>query len=345
MPCLKYLLYFIIMLLLIFSVACKNKNSHTETPASVLETDPTYKNLNDSIKQFPADASLYLRRAIRLTQEDAHELAYEDFQKAWSLQPLLDNALPYAANLEILGRHSERLSLLESLSHQFPSNTQVGRLLAEAYVGSGKPDQALIVYNHMIVKDSLDPETRYEKAMLLEQLKDTAQAIAALQKAYSFQGVDTYGLELAHLYAEQKNPRALEICNFILKKDSAHLLIDPLFIKGIYYANVKQYPKAIVQFDSCITRDWKTTDAYLEKGRAYFQMENFNAAIQTFNMAITVTSTDPDAYYWLGRCYEAQHQKMDAINNYRKAISLDKNFTEATQRLEILDSGFAHPSH
>jgi hypothetical protein len=67
--------------------------------------------------------------------------------------------------------------------------------------------------------------------------------------------------------------------------------------------------------------------------------------MQTFNTAITVTNTDPDAYYWLGRCYEAQHLKIDAVNNYRKAVSLDKDFTEARQRMEILDSGFAHPSH
>jgi Flp pilus assembly protein TadD len=74
-------------------------------------------------------------------------------------------------------------------------------------------------------------------------------------------------------------------------------------------------------------------------------MKNFNAAIKTFNMAITVTSTDPDAYYWLGRCYESQNRKVDAMNNYRKAISLDKSFTEARQRLDVLDSGFAHPLH
>jgi tetratricopeptide (TPR) repeat protein len=108
---------------------------------------------------------------------------------------------------------------------------------------------------------------------------------------------------------------------------------------------VKQYQKAIVQFDSCIHRDWKTTDAYLEKGRAFFLMKNFNEAIKTFNMAITVTTTDPDAYYWLGRSYEAQNLKSDAITNYRKAISLDKNFTEARLRLDVLDTGFAHPSH
>jgi tetratricopeptide (TPR) repeat protein len=108
---------------------------------------------------------------------------------------------------------------------------------------------------------------------------------------------------------------------------------------------VKRFPKAIVQFDSCIARDWKTTDAYLEKGRAYFQMENYHAAIQTFNMAIAVTQTDPDAYFWLGRCYESQHRKTDAVYNYRKAIALDKDFKEAKQRMENLDSGFAHPSH
>ena len=329
----------------ILAAACKNNHKQADEPQSVVEINPAFKSLNDSIRQYPGDASLYLRRASRLTQENAHELAYTDFGKSWSLQPDLENGLPFAANLAILNRLKERTGLLESLHQQYSANVQVGRLLADAYSASGKPDQAMLIYNGILSKDSLDPETLYEKALLLTQMKDTAGAIAALRQAYSYQGVDAYGLELAHLYAEQKNIRALEICNYILKHDSAGLLIDPLFIKGIYFANTKQYPKAIVQFDSCIQRDWKTTDAYLEKGMAYFHMQNIKAARQTFNMAITVTNTDPDAYYWLGRCFEVQHQKMEAINNYRKALSLDKDFAEARQRIENLDPGFADPSH
>ncbi len=340
----KYQCFVLIMSLLAIN-ACKNKKTDAETPVSVVEINPAYKTLNDSIRQFPEDASLYLRRAIRLTQENAHELAYDDFHKAWNLQPVLQNALPYAANLSILGKHAERISLLEKVYHDNNANPQAGRLLAEAYAGFGKPDQALAIYNNMLGRDSLDPETLYEKAILLEQLKDTSGAIKALQKAYFAQGVDTYGLELAHLYAEQKNPKSIQICDFILKQDSALILIDPFFIKGIYYANIKQYLKAIAQFDSCISRDWKTTDAYLEKGRAFFQMGNFNAAMQTFNMAITVSNTDPDAYFWLGRSYEALHKKTEAISNYRKAISLDKDFIEARQRMDMLEAGFAHPSH
>jgi len=344
MPGHKYPLCLLLMIVLTNS-ACKNKRNDRDTPASAVENNPNYKSLNDSIGKFPEDASLYLRRAVRLTQENAHELAYDDFQKAWTLQPLIETALPLASNLAILGRHAERIRLLEKINQQNNSNPQVRRLLAEAYAGYGKPEQALLIYNDMIAKDSLDPETFYEKALLLEQLKDTAHAIAALQKAYSMQSVDTYGLELAHLYAEQRNPKALEICNSILRRDSAFLLIDPFFIKGIFFANTKQYPKAIAQFDSCILRDWKTTDAYLEKGRAYFHMGNFNEALKTFNMAITVSNTDPDAYYWLGRCYEAQHKKEDAIISYRKALSLDQNFIEAKQRMDALDRGFVHPSH
>ena len=325
--------------------ACRNKNNRSVEQASELLRSPGYKKLNDSIQQFPEDASLYLRRAIRLTQENAHEQAIADFQKTWSLQPSLENALPFAANLEILGKHQERLSLLESVNQRYPGNTQVNRLLADSYANLGMSAKALQIYNDMITADSLDPETQYEKALLLEQLKDTGRAIAALQKAYAIQGVDTYGLELAHLYAEQKNPRALEICNFIIKRDSARILIDPFFIKGIYYANIKQYQQAITEFDSCILRDWKTTDAYLEKGRAYFHMGNFTSAMQTFNMAITVTNTDPDAYFWLARSYEALHRKKEAVSNYVKAISLDKGFTEARQRLEKLDTGFARHGH
>lgn len=345
MPRIRYFIYITLLICLTFlDYACKNINRQSGSSDSVIVGDLAFKDLNDSINRFPDDAALFFRRAIRLTQKNAHELAYSDFQKAWSLQPTLNIALPYAANLEILGKNIERVNLLETLNHRYPSNAQVGRLLADAYQVYGRPDLALATYNNMIAKDTTDPETFYEKAILLEQLKDTAQAISSLQKAYSFQGVDTYGLELAHLYAEQKNPKALIICDYVLKHDSARLLIDPFFIKGIFYANMKQYPKAIIQFDSCILRDWKTTDAYLEKGRAYFHMENFNKALETFSMAITVTNNDPDAYYWLGRCFEAQKRKIDAINNYRKAIALDKNFTEAKQRIEALDSGFAHPS-
>src|SRR5205807_8876683 len=69
----------------------------------------------------------------------------------------------------------------------------------------------------------------------LEKAKDTTDALIALRKAYTIQPVNTYALELAHLYAESRNSAALEICDDVLSKDKTHELLDPLFIKGIYY--------------------------------------------------------------------------------------------------------------
>ncbi|HEY4154004.1 MAG TPA: tetratricopeptide repeat protein [Puia sp.] len=337
--------YFVISVLFFLTGLAGCGNAPENFPGPAVERNPAYAALNDSIRSFPKDASLYLRRARRLSLENAHELAYSDFKKAWSLQPSVETGLPYAANLQILGKTSERLALLKAGNRQFPENQQMQRLLADAYSGSGNRDLALRQYGEILAKDPKDFETWYEQGLLLEQLKDTAAAISSLQKAYALQAVATYGLELAHLYAEQKNAKALEICNNILKADSASQLIDPLFIKGIYYSNISLYPKAIAQFDSCIQRDWKTTDAYLEKGIAYFRMQNYDAAIHTFNMAITVSNTDPDAYYWLGRSYEAIHRKADAISNYQRTLSLDRRFTEAKEAIERLKSGFGDASH
>lgn len=103
---------------------------------------------------------------------------------------------------------------------------------------------------------------------------------------------------MAHLYAERGDQAALPICDDIIRKDSAHEMLDPFFIKGIYYSNTTQYKKAIVQYDSCIGRDWKFADAYLEKGIALFKQKQYQPALESFQMTIKVSETYADGYFW-----------------------------------------------
>ena len=210
--------------------------------------------------------------------------------------------------------------------------------MGEAMAETGKQKEALTLYNELLQKDSLDFETWYEKGLLLEELKDTAHAIQALQKALSLQPVNTYALELAHLYAESNNALALTICDDVIANDEFRVLPDPFFIKGIYYSNTKKYDDAVIQFDSCIKRDWKFTEAYVEKGIAFFKQKNYDEALNTFRLGATVSNTDPDAYYWIGRCYEAIKKNDDAILNYERAVALDKNFSEAREALQRVRS-------
>ncbi|MBS1599152.1 MAG: tetratricopeptide repeat protein [Bacteroidetes bacterium] len=331
-----YVLAFFSLILCCIGTGCGGSDhAGSQSETDVLK-QPFLASINDSIRRFPKNAELYLRRAILLSRSDAHEYANADFKKAWQLDDSKENALQYAANLAILGRSSDRLKLLEACIQKFPDVAEFKRLTGEAYIEGGKSKLALDLYENLLKKDSSDFEALYEKGLVLEQMHDTARALLALKRAYEMQPVNTYALELAHIYAETKNPVALQICDEVLSKDYARELVDPFFIKGIYYANTLQYNLAIAQFDSCIRRDWKFTDAYIEKGIAYYKQKNYDEALSIFQLAATVSNSDADAYYWVGRCYEVVNKKEEAIVYYERAALLDKNFTEAKAALKRL---------
>lgn len=322
----------------LLSAGCNGPGKKKEDPQAAVLHRPPFAPLTDSLAQTkgPETAGLYLRRAELLSRNNFHELAAEDYRRSWELSPEEFTGFRYASTLSIIGQTDQAVQLLRDCEKKYPDNPAFPSLLAELYQQSNRMKEALAIYDGLLAKDSLDNEAWYEKGLLLQKIRDTAAAIRALAKAYSLQPVNTYGLELAHLYAESRNPVALSICDDILRKDSSHQLLDPLFIKGIYYSNSTQYKKAIVEFDSCIGRDWKFTDAYLEKGIALFEQKRYDTAMSTFQMTIKVSNTYPDGYYWVGRCYEATGHKDQAIPYYRQALSLDKDFTEAAEHIRHL---------
>ncbi len=318
--------------------ACNGHDKSAREEEAAILKKPPYATLTDSINEADKGklAGLYFRRGELLSRSDMHELAANDFKKSWELHPDETTGLRYASTLTIIGRLPDAIKLLRECQQNFPSNVSFGNMLGDLYLQAGEMKEALQLYDNMLKTDSMNFEAWYEKGLLLEKSQDTAGALAALNKAYTLQPVNTYALELAHLYAENRNAAAVKLCDDVLKKDSAHELIDPLFIKGIYYANTGQHSQAIVQFDSCIRRDWKFTDAYLEKGIVIFHEKKYQQAAEIFQMTIRVSNTYPDGYYWLGRCYEATGHKEDAIQYYQRALSLDRDFNEAREAIKRL---------
>ncbi|HXB95484.1 MAG TPA: tetratricopeptide repeat protein [Puia sp.] len=321
----------------LLSTGCKD-HDNGKTDATAVLHHPPYAPLTDSLREAKGSqaAGLYFRRAELLSHNNLHELAADDYRQSWEQDPDEATGFRYASTLSILGHTNQAIQLLQDCRRRFPSNPMFSSMLAELLQQSGKVQEALGIYDVMLSKDSLDNDTWYEKGLLLEKIHDTVPAIAALHRAYTLQPVNTYALELAHLYAENRNPAALLLCDDVLRKDSAHELLDPLFIKGIYYSNIAQYKKAIVLFDSCIARDWKFTDAYLEKGIALYEQKRYDSAMSSFLMTVRVSNAYPDGYYWVGRCYEATGHNDRAVLYYRQALALDRSFSEAEDRIKRL---------
>ncbi|HZE86141.1 MAG TPA: tetratricopeptide repeat protein [Puia sp.] len=322
----------------ILFLSCKGPHNRKDAGNESILAMPPFVSLTDSIRHSDPGglAGLYFRRAELLSKNNFHEIAANDYQRSWELRPEENTGLRYAATLSITGRTVDAVSLLQDCLKKFPGNSSFASMLGDIYVQSGRLKESLGLYDHLLEKDSLNFEAWYEKGLLLEKARDTAGAITALNKAWSLQPVNTYALELAHIYAERGNPQALQICDEVLSKDRNNELVDPFFIKGIYYSNSRQYKKAMDQFDSCIRRDWKFTDAYLEKGIILYKQKNYGEALKTFQMTITVSNTYPDGYYWMARCYEATGRKDEALMYYQEALALDKDFSEARDGIKRL---------
>ena len=317
-------------ILIVSLFSCNNKGS-----TNVLD-EPPFASISDSIKKFPTNPDLLIRRGELLSQNNQHELAYLDYKKAWDINKTEDVALAYVANLYLVNKPGEAVNVLEEAIRKFPGNPELRRRLSEAYIQSGLSKKAMEQYDNMIKNDSTNFDAWYQKGILLAEMKDTVAALHAFERSYALQPLMLNGVPLANLYAESNNPKALQICDELISRDSAAGSIDPLYIKGIYYANTKQSKLAIEQFEDCIKKDWKFTDAYIEKGIVLFEMNNIDEALQTFKLASTIAPRDADAYYWQGRCFEKIGKKEDAMDNYIRAYSLDRTFTEAKQHIDNL---------
>ncbi len=332
---LKFMLPLAIMTIFL---SCGQGDKDAGKSNSTIPDLPQLSGITDSINRFPDNPELRLRRAFMLSQMNKHEAATQDYKKAWELTGDEYVALDLASNLMLSQKLPEAVNVLEEGIEKFPENSEFNRRLAEINVQQGNVSDAITEYDKMIATDSSNFEAWYDKGMLLARMKDTANAIIALERSFAIMPINYSGMALANLYIARQNPRVLEICDIILSHDSAKIQTEPVFMKGVYYTDMKQYDSAMMQFDECIRRDWKMTDAYIEKGIIMYERKEYDEALKIFNMTVTVSNTDADGYYWLGRCYEATGKIEDAIANYERAVALDRTFTEARTALKRLNS-------
>ncbi|MBE7171753.1 MAG: tetratricopeptide repeat protein [Williamsia sp.] len=323
------------LLLTLWLCSCHSPENNRASRSAVLHSQ-SFAQLTDSISRFPHEARLYLDRATLLTQQNFHEIATADYQHAWKLRPDEATALAYTSNLFLTGQEEAAIKLLHQCTQSFPANPEFARRLSEAYVQKGEIQKALTQYTLLLQNDSANFDAWYQKGLLQAQRKDTAGAISSFERAYQLQPLQLYGISLADLYAETGNPLALQLCDSLIGVDSLQRTTDALFIKGVYFSNTHQYEQALHQYESCIRRDWKFVEAYIEKGIILFNQQNIDEALNTFAVAAKIAVTYAPAYYWMGRCYEKIGKTDDAQESYERAITLNRDYPEAEEALRKL---------
>ncbi len=227
---------------------------------------------------------------------------------------------------------------LKNLIRRYPDSLMLVQNLIEAYRNDASYDSAIALTDDEIKKDSGNAYLWNMKATLQFENDDTLNAIKSLENAVKIYPMPEYLIALGTIYAEVKNIKSLIIADGLLKVNKAKSGKDAFFVKGLYYNYTNDKKKAINFFDSSIHLNFTYMYAYREKAIALYDLGKYDEALQTLRRAVTIQNNFEEGYYWMGKCYEKLQQPDDAIQSYQNALLYDKNFIEAREALDKLQS-------
>ena len=325
----KPFIFFAILTLLL--IAC----SHNDTTDAFLQ-QPPFRSLTDSIHQQPNNAALYYKRGVLLYENNQLYYAEKDTRKAWDLDHNEKYALGVAQVLDKKNTDSA-IAFLQQAVQTLPNSIALKVSLATQLHEKGANDQALAICHQIIQQYPNQIDALLLQAQILRDQHKDAEALATLEKAYTYAPFDAeLSYNLAFEYAQRKNAKALGLADSLLKMDTSGTHAEPYYFKGLYYENTGNIPAALQYLEEAIQHDYYFIDAYMEKGQILYNQKKYEAALKTFRLAVTVSPTFADAYYWMGKCQEAMGDKTNAKLNYQWAYGLDKTLTDAKQAADKL---------
>ncbi len=231
----------------------------------------------------------------------------------------------------------ENISYEQTLKNalaQYPDSLPLLDNLLQHYGETENYDSALSAINRAIYRDSINPGLYDMQSMILVAKGDTSGAVLSLEKAILIYPAPPYIISLGALYAQTRNPLALEMSDALLIGNKAAAEKEAYFIKGLYYSFKEQKEKAIPFFDQAIQKDFQFMAAYLEKGLALYDIKKYKESADVFTRAVTLQNNFDRGYYYLGRSLEKLNRPAEAREAYEKALMYDPNYTEAKEALD-----------
>ncbi|MGE0409193.1 MAG: tetratricopeptide repeat protein [Amphiplicatus sp.] len=108
--------------------------------------------------------------------------------------------------------------------------------------------------------------------------------------------------------------------------------------RGIIYNRAGDYRAAFADFDAALEIDRSLAEAYVNRGNTYFLTGRNDEAIGDYERSITLGVNKPwAAWYNIGLVYEAKGNAGKARDAYVRSLELNPNFTQAEEKLKLLD--------
>ena len=231
---------------------------------------------------------------------------------------------PEDSILKLIDKNPDSLLLKENLIQRFREN--------EDY------NNAIKNINNFLKTDSTNGRLWNIKAVLHFENGDTLKSIESFEKELIYLSSPTDSISLATLYAETKNPNAIDITSQLQKTYHSKYYKETEFINGLYNYYNNNFIIAIAHYEKCIDIDYTFMEAYREKAICLMSQKKYNEAIATLNKAVILKNNFDEGYYYLGICYEKIKNIELAKQSYGKALLYSPDYIEAQQALDKLNN-------
>ncbi len=322
--------------LFIALAACKNGEKKTVVDNNPVFQNPKLKEVSDKIAQDPNNAALYFERGNKLHKLQEDSLAINDYKKAVSLDST--KAEYYSAIGQVLFEHKDisgSVTYLEKALKLNPEDKVAQLKLAKMFVYIKEYSKAFNAINTVLRQDVFAAEGYFLKGMIYKDLKDTSRAISSFRTAVQVdaQYADAF-VQLGQIFSAKGDPVALSYYNNAFKSDTTDVF--PLFARGVYYQDRKEYELAKEEYRNAILHNRLYLDAYFNMGYVYMQQDSFEKALRQYELITQLDQTNPEGYFNKGLAYEKLGKKEDAIREYQQTLVFAEDFEAAKIRLKAL---------
>ncbi|MCD6062130.1 MAG: Tetratricopeptide 1 repeat-containing protein [Flavipsychrobacter sp.] len=316
-------------------VACGDNKSTSVNDNPVFK-QPGLKEVTEKIQGDPDNAALYFERGQMLDYIEEDSLALTDFQKAISLDS--SKAEYFSAVGDMLFEHKDisgSLKWIEQALKINPRDPASHLKMAKLFIYTKDYKSAFSEINTVLKQDVYNAEGYFLKGMAYKDMKDTANArssfMTAVQVAPDYKDAI---LQVGLLYSARKDSLALRYFDNAYRIDTTDLF--PIYARGVFYQDNKQYEQAKAEYKKVIFRDNQYADAYYNMGYVFMQQDSVDKAWRQYDLLTKIDPTDAEAYYNRGLCNELMGKKQEAISDYRQALTFYKKYPEAQAGLKRL---------
>jgi len=346
-------------------------NSLAENYLKLNELEPAVYHLKKAKKLQPKNIESHrLLGEVYLRQRKDFQ-AIEAYETALELDPFDDTSRNFLFFLyEKTKQPVAKAQLYENMLDLYGKNKTILTYIAKVYEKQKDYNKVLQYLNMILELDSTDAESHYNKARMLDALKNKKEAIVSYETALKFAPGDTIIIDqLAFLYRTTnqyqkvvdiykpllaKNEKNIvarlsmaESYYFLKKNDKTKELLLPVETNerspwGVYdllgrvELEAKNYPAAIEYFNKVIHKNKNNRFGWLFLGFTYSDMDDLEKAAETFREAVTYLGKDAALWSWLGVTLQRQKEYAQAIEPFQKALILDPKNTNALSSLPVV---------